>query len=81
MINQLMLLTYQLIWQIATPTPSRPPVDPGNEPTGTIIFYILFMALALGGGVISFRWRMKNINKERALEKERNQQDNRKPKL
>ncbi len=81
MINQLILLAYQLIWQVATPTPARPRIDPGNEPTGTIIFYIIFMAVALGGGVVAFRWHMKNINKERALEKERNQQNNRKPKL
>ncbi|NWJ45644.1 MAG: hypothetical protein HXX08_07175 [Chloroflexi bacterium] len=61
---------YNLLLQIATPTPNTLQVDPGNEPMGTAVFYILFMSLMIGGSVVGFRIRMYFTNKERARKKE-----------
>jgi hypothetical protein len=61
---------YNLLLQIATPTPNTIQVDPGNEPMGTAVLYILFMSLMIGGSVVGFRIRMYFTNKERARKKE-----------
>jgi hypothetical protein len=55
----------EILWQSATPTPITIPVDPGNEPASTAFYYLLFMVLMLGGGVVAFRIRMSFIQKER----------------
>jgi hypothetical protein len=45
-----------------TATGGATPVDPGNDPTFTAIFYLIFMVILIGSGVVGFRirqWLMK----------------------
>lgn len=62
-------LANALIWaQTVTPTPTvaNRPIDNGNDPLFTVLFYIIFMLVAVGTIVVLSRIRFRQLERERA---------------
>lgn len=57
--------SWQLVSEIAAQTlrPETGPVDSGNDPIFTAIFFVLFVSILIGSGIAGFKFRMRRMRR------------------